>query len=79
MVERQRSGRGMARPELCVLLAYAKRLLRDEILPSTLPDDPHLHDDLAAYFPRPVVARWASTWPSMRCAGRSSPPSSPTT
>jgi len=57
MVERQRSGRGMARPELCVLLAYAKRLLRDDILPSTLPDDPHLHDDLAAYFPRPVVAQ----------------------
>ena len=40
MAERQRSGRGMAHPELCVLLAYAKRLLRDDILPSTLPDDP---------------------------------------
>jgi glutamate dehydrogenase len=48
----------MARPELCVLLAYAKRLLREQILPSSLPDDPYLEADLAAYFPGPVVERF---------------------
>jgi glutamate dehydrogenase len=58
MAEREAAGIGMARPELCVLLAYAKRLLREQILPSTLPDDPYLENDLAAYFPGPVVERF---------------------
>ena len=58
---RARGGRGgMARPELCVLLAYAKRLVRDQLLPSSLPDDPYLDDDLAKYFPGPVVERFGS-------------------
>ncbi len=58
MAERETAGLGMVRPELCVLLAYAKRLLREQILPSTLPDDPYLEGDLAAYFPGPVVERF---------------------
>ncbi|MDX6494564.1 MAG: glutamate dehydrogenase, partial [Gaiellales bacterium] len=58
MAEREAAGIGMARPELCVLLAYAKRLLREQILPSTLPDDPYLENDLSAYFPGPVVERF---------------------
>ncbi len=58
MAEREGAGVGMARPELCVLLAYAKRLLREQILPSSLPDDPYLERDLADYFPGPVVERF---------------------
>jgi glutamate dehydrogenase len=58
MAEREAAGAGMVRPELCVLLAYAKRLLREQILPSSLPDDPYLDGDLAAYFPGPVVERF---------------------
>ena len=57
MAEREAAGSGMVRPELCVLLAYAKRLLREQILPSSLPDDTYLDGDLAEYFPRPVIAR----------------------
>jgi glutamate dehydrogenase len=60
MAERESAGAGMVRPELCVLLAYAKRLLRDQIQPSSLPDDPHLEADLAAYFPQPVVDRFGA-------------------
>jgi glutamate dehydrogenase len=63
MAEREAAGEGMERPELCVLLAYAKRLLREQILPSTLPDDPYLDADMAAYFPRPVVERFGSYLP----------------
>ena len=69
MAERESAGAGMVRPELCVLLAYAKRLLRDQIQPSSLPDDPHLEADLAAYFPQPVVDRFTpllSTHPLRR-------------
>jgi glutamate dehydrogenase len=60
MAEREAAGAGMARPELCVLLAYAKRLVRDQLLPSSLPDDPYLDDDLVMYFPGPVVERFGS-------------------
>ena len=58
MAERAAAGQGMARPELCVLLAYAKRLLRDQILASDLPDDPYLQATLNEYFPRTIVERF---------------------
>ncbi len=60
MAERERQGRGLVRPELCVLLAYAKRLLREQVTGSTLPDDEYLHGDLAAYFPTPVIGRFGA-------------------
>ena len=41
----------LTRPELCVLLAYAKIDLNDEILQSDLPDDPLLEPELLRYFP----------------------------
>jgi glutamate dehydrogenase len=41
----------LTRPELCVLLAYAKIDLNDEILQSDLPDDPLLEGELMRYFP----------------------------
>jgi glutamate dehydrogenase len=58
MAARIGAGSGMVRPELSVLLAYAKRLLRDQVTASTLPDDTYLHGDLAQYFPPEVVARF---------------------
>ncbi|HVM82971.1 MAG TPA: NAD-glutamate dehydrogenase domain-containing protein, partial [Candidatus Binatia bacterium] len=42
---------GLTRPELAVLLAYSKTTLYDELLPSDLPDDPRLVEDLYDYFP----------------------------
>src|SRR5690348_13541777 len=58
MGERQEAGQGMVRPELCVLLAYAKRYLRDLLLDSQLPDDPWLADVMREYFPPAVVERF---------------------
>jgi len=49
-------GKGLARPELCVLLAYAKLDLDAEVLASPLPDDPAFASLLAGYFPPPAVA-----------------------
>jgi glutamate dehydrogenase len=57
MADRRRSGRGLERPELAVLLAYAKRSLTGALLASPLPDDAHFEGDLRAYFPPPVVDR----------------------
>jgi glutamate dehydrogenase len=49
-------GKGLTRPELCVLLAYAKLDLDAEVLASSLPDDPFFAGLLAGYFPPPAVA-----------------------
>ena len=44
-------GQSLARPELCVLLAYAKLDLMDRLLKNDLPDDPAAEDYLRNYFP----------------------------
>jgi glutamate dehydrogenase len=58
LTERARLGEGMTSPELAVLLAYSKRSLRDWLLDSDLPDSALFEQDLAAYFPGPVVERF---------------------
>ena len=50
---------GLTRPELCILLSYAKMALYDEILPSDLPDAPFLQEDLKLYFPTPLRKSYA--------------------
>ena len=56
--ERIRLGRGLERPELAVLLAYAKRWLRMALLRSDLPDGTEYADDLLDYFPGPIIDRF---------------------
>ncbi len=53
--QRAASKRGLVRPELAVLLAYAKIALYDDLLASDVPDDPLLAGDLLRYFPQPMV------------------------
>jgi glutamate dehydrogenase len=57
--QRRQLGQGLFRPEVAVLLAYAKMALYDELLASDLPDDPYLLDNLIKYFPRPLRKRFA--------------------
>ena len=52
VAERHRSGKGLTRPELAVLLSYSKIWLYQKILDSDLPDDPALQSDLTDYFPK---------------------------
>ncbi len=58
--DRATDGAGLTRPELAVLLAYAKMALYDDLLASDLPDDGRLVDDLALYFPERLRERYAS-------------------
>lgn len=58
MLQRARDGAGMSRPELAVLLAYAKRFLTDLLVESNLPDDPHFEADLYEYFPDAISDRF---------------------
>jgi glutamate dehydrogenase len=54
LAQRAASGKGLTRPELAVVMAYAKMALYDDLLAGDLPDDPSLVDDLIKYFPRPL-------------------------
>ncbi len=51
LVERADAGHALTRPELCVLLAYAKLSVKAHLLKSPLPDDPALESYLLHYFP----------------------------
>jgi glutamate dehydrogenase len=54
IAERTRRGQPFTRPELAVLLAYAKLTLYDDLLASGVPDDPYLARELSQYFPDAV-------------------------
>jgi glutamate dehydrogenase len=56
--KRAQAGRGLTRPELAVLLAYAKLDLDAELAASDLPDQTYFASELAAYFPPEAVARF---------------------
>ena len=51
LAKRKAAGKGLTRPELAVLLAYAKLGLYDDLLASDVCDDPALVPELVAYFP----------------------------
>ncbi|MEQ1653768.1 MAG: NAD-glutamate dehydrogenase domain-containing protein, partial [Hyphomicrobium sp.] len=59
LAERQRLGRGLTRPEMAVLLAYAKIWLYQKLTASRLPDDPFLQTDLLHYFPKLMQTKCA--------------------
>lgn len=55
--ERRRRGEPLTRPELAVLLAYAKLSLSHDLLNSHIPDDEYLSRELVRYFPPEVTRR----------------------
>ncbi len=56
--DRRKSGIGLTRPELAILLAYSKIWLNTHLLASDVPEDPYLSAELARYFPAPVQERF---------------------
>ncbi|MGX4691850.1 NAD-glutamate dehydrogenase [Streptomyces sp. JNUCC 63] len=52
--ERLSAGRGLTSPETAVLLAYTKITVAEELLRTSLPDDPYLRGLLHTYFPTPL-------------------------
>src|SRR4029077_19137172 len=56
--ERRKRGHALTRPELAVLLAYAKLSLYGDLLDSRVPDDPYLGRELARYFPSQLTERF---------------------
>jgi len=60
LTARAAARRGLMRPELAVLLAYAKMSLDQDLLASDLPDEPELAADLRDYFPPALRERFAA-------------------
>jgi glutamate dehydrogenase len=58
--ERRAKGLGFTSPERAVMLAYSKIWLYDELLASTLPDDPWVATALSRYFPQALRERYAA-------------------
>jgi glutamate dehydrogenase len=54
LAERTRRGQPFTRPELAVLLAYAKLTLYDDLLATSVPDDSYLSRELSQYFPHEI-------------------------
>jgi glutamate dehydrogenase len=49
--KRQAEGKGLSRPELCVLLSYSKLALYKDLLESEALEDPWFHEVMTNYFP----------------------------
>jgi glutamate dehydrogenase len=58
LAERRRRSQPFTRPELSVLLAYAKLTLNEDLLESAVPDDPYLARELGRYFPKVIGQRY---------------------
>jgi glutamate dehydrogenase len=54
LLRRVSDNRGLTRPELSVLLSMSKLAMQDAAEPLRLADDPLLHDQLLAAFPKPM-------------------------
>jgi glutamate dehydrogenase len=60
IAERRSAGLGLTVPEFAVLLAQAKISAVQEVLHSSLPDDPSMKTVLTSYFPEPLRTTYAA-------------------
>ncbi|MGH1374831.1 MAG: NAD-glutamate dehydrogenase [Alphaproteobacteria bacterium] len=56
--QRLRTGKGLTRPELCVLLSYAKISLTQDLLNSDIPDNPEMEYWIMDYFPKALNSKY---------------------
>ncbi|MDK1375988.1 MULTISPECIES: NAD-glutamate dehydrogenase [unclassified Sinorhizobium] len=59
MSERYQAGKPLTRPEIGVLLSYAKLVLFEELIVGDLPDDPYFTATLERYFPAKMRKTYA--------------------
>ncbi len=54
IADRKALGQGLTRPELAILLSYAKIVVFQQLLASDVPEDAYLSAELSRYFPAPL-------------------------
>ena len=59
LAERLVNGRALTRPELSVLVAYAKMVLKEQLVTPEITEDSFLSKLLVAYFPKKLQAKYA--------------------
>jgi glutamate dehydrogenase len=57
--DRRRAGDGLTRPELAMVLSYAKIALNHQLIDSDVPEDPYLSRELDRYFPERLTRRYS--------------------
>lgn len=58
IAQRQRLGRGLTRPELCILLAYAKIIFTRDLLATPMPDTSEMQQWIVNYFPEALSKKY---------------------
>ncbi|MGI9372969.1 MAG: NAD-glutamate dehydrogenase domain-containing protein, partial [Hyphomicrobiales bacterium] len=58
LAEREAAGKAFSRPELSVLLAYAKIVLFDDLMASDVPAESYMQADLMRYFPGAMQSKY---------------------
>ena len=59
LTERLANGKPLTRPELSVLVAYAKMVLKEQLLTPEITDDPFLSQLLVNYFPKQLQEKYS--------------------
>src|SRR5690606_24765336 len=59
IADRKARGLGLTRPELAVLLTYAKLVVFQQLVDSDMPEDPYLSNALVSYLPGPLQKKYA--------------------
>lgn len=66
LAQRKSKGQGLTRPELSVILSYAKISIFQDMLNSDVPEDPYLSQELQRYFPKVLQEQCAEEMQSHR-------------
>ncbi len=59
LADREATGKGFTRPELSVLIAYAKIAMFDDLIETDVPDDPYFESQLFRYFPEKMSKKFS--------------------
>ncbi|KMT64797.1 NAD-glutamate dehydrogenase [Catenovulum maritimum] len=59
LAERQAAGKGLTQPELSVLIAYAKMVLKEQFNTPEITQEPHLAQSLLDYFPKVLKQKFS--------------------
>ncbi|MCW8344440.1 NAD-glutamate dehydrogenase [Vibrio sp. ZSDZ65] len=64
LLEREKQGIGMTRPELSVLVAYGKMVLKEQLVVDEIASDPYHNQQLTQYFPSLLRRNYIDSMPN---------------